>query len=80
MQDFFEGLGFMNFRRRVQLLKFFCVAILVLALVPALRQWFGLGALTMREIIWNTLAMSVVTLAALVVGTQHALELSRGKR
>lgn len=34
----------------------------------------------MREIIWNTLAMFVVTLAAVVVGTQHALELSRGKR
>ena len=49
-------------------------------MVPALRQWFGLGALTMSEIIWNTLAMFVVTLAAVVVGTQHALELSRGKR
>lgn len=70
----------MNFRRRLQLLKFFCVAIWVLALVPAERQWMGLGVLPMREIFWNSVAMFLLTLGAAVVGTQHALALSREKR
>jgi hypothetical protein len=70
----------MNFRSRVQLLKFFCLLMVLLTAIPLSQQWFGFGPLTVREIFWNSIALFGVGVTALVFGAQHLTALSRAKR
>jgi hypothetical protein len=70
----------MSFRSRVQLLKFFCLLMVLLTVFPLSQQWLGFGSLTIREIFWNSVALFSAGLAALVFGVQHALVLSRVRR
>lgn len=70
----------MNFRSRVQLLKFFCILLVLLTVIPLSQQWFGFGSLTMREVFWNSIALLGVGVAALIFGAQHAAALSRMRR
>ncbi|HTV15227.1 MAG TPA: hypothetical protein VME68_10960 [Acidobacteriaceae bacterium] len=67
----------MSFRNRVQLLKFFCVLLVLLTVIPLSQQWLGFGALTLREVFWNSVALFGVGIAALVFGARQALALSR---
>lgn len=70
----------MSFRSRVQLLKFFCLLIVLLTAVPLCQQWFGFGPLTAPEIVLNSVALFGVGIVALVFGAQHARALSRVRR
>jgi len=70
----------MNFRSRVQLLKFFCVLLVLLTVIPLSQQWFGFGSLTLGEVFWNSVALFGVGVAALVIGARHAMVLSRIRR
>jgi hypothetical protein len=70
----------MSFSSRVQLLKFFCVLLVLLTVVPLSQQWFGFGPLTFREIFWNSVALFTVGVIALGFAFQHALEMNRARR
>lgn len=70
----------MSFRSRVQLLKFFCVLLVLLTVIPLSQQWFGFGSLTLREVFWNSVALFGVGVAALVFAARHAMTLSRIRR
>jgi hypothetical protein len=70
----------MSFRSRVQLLKLFCLLLVLLTVVPLTQQWFGFGPLSIGEIFWNSVALFGVGVAALVFAVQQAFALSRARR
>lgn len=70
----------MSFRSRVQLLKVFCLLLVLLTVIPLSQQWFGFGPLTIREVFWNSVALFGLGVTALVFAVQHAQALGRMRR